>query len=53
LGNIVRLTDALVDDLCDRACLLLNGRIVAEGLPAQVIDKYREAIGTAEGPLPA
>jgi ABC-type polysaccharide/polyol phosphate transport system ATPase subunit len=33
---------ALVERLCDRACLLVGGRVVATGAPAQVIERYAE-----------
>jgi ABC-type polysaccharide/polyol phosphate transport system ATPase subunit len=42
-----------VKNLCDRACLLLNGRLVADGPPEMVIDTYRQALGTASSPPPA
>ena len=30
----------LVQRFCDRACLLVEGRIVAEGEPAEVVARY-------------
>jgi ABC-type polysaccharide/polyol phosphate transport system ATPase subunit len=36
-----------VKSMCDRACLLLNGRLVTDGPPEQAIERYREAQGTA------
>jgi ABC-type polysaccharide/polyol phosphate transport system ATPase subunit len=40
-----------VKTMCDRACLLLNGRLVADERPEPVIARYRESIGTASGTL--
>lgn len=53
--TIVLVTHAMdtVKTMCDRACLLLSGRLVADGAPEGVIERYREALGTAGGPLPA
>jgi ABC-2 type transport system ATP-binding protein len=39
-----------VKSMCDRACLLLNGRVVRDGPPEQAIERYREALGTT-GPI--
>ena len=36
-----------VKSMCDRACLLLNGRLVTDGPPERAIERYREALGTA------
>jgi ABC-type polysaccharide/polyol phosphate transport system ATPase subunit len=33
-----------IERLCDRACLLLHGRLAAEGKPAGVIEEYRAAL---------
>src|SRR5262249_40169544 len=33
----------LVERFCDRACLLLQGRVAAEGAPSDVIARYAEA----------
>ena len=38
---------ALVEMLCDRACLLLGGRLVAEGPPAAVIERYHGVARTS------
>ena len=35
---------ATVQRMCDRACLILRGRLEAEGEPAKVIARYREAL---------
>jgi ABC-type polysaccharide/polyol phosphate transport system ATPase subunit len=35
---------ATVQRMCDRACLILRGRMEAEGEPAKVIERYREAL---------
>jgi homopolymeric O-antigen transport system ATP-binding protein len=35
---------ATVQRMCDRACLILRGRMEAEGEPAKVIARYREAL---------
>lgn len=35
---------ALVERLCDRACLLIGGRIEAVGEPTQVVERYRGAV---------
>ncbi|HEV8674907.1 MAG TPA: ABC transporter ATP-binding protein [Methylomirabilota bacterium] len=40
----------LVERLADRACLLLRGRLEADGEPAKVVARYREALGI--GPPP-
>ncbi len=37
-----------VEAMCDRACLLMSGRLVAEGPPAQVVGRYREIVAGAE-----
>jgi ABC-2 type transport system ATP-binding protein len=37
----------MVKNMCDRACLLLNGRLVTDGEPEEAIERYREALGTA------
>jgi lipopolysaccharide transport system ATP-binding protein len=49
-----------IERLCDRACLLVTGRLEAEGEPAKVVARYREALGLAPmhareavGPVPA
>jgi ABC-type polysaccharide/polyol phosphate transport system ATPase subunit len=39
----------MVMSMCDRACLLLHGRIVATGEPAAVIERYRKG-AAAPGP---
>jgi ABC-type polysaccharide/polyol phosphate transport system ATPase subunit len=39
----------LVRRLCDRACLLVHGRIRADGDPAQVIARYREITAEMNG----
>jgi ABC-type polysaccharide/polyol phosphate transport system ATPase subunit len=38
---------ALVERLCDRVCLLVGGRVVATGAPAQVIERYAEVARAA------
>jgi ABC-type polysaccharide/polyol phosphate transport system ATPase subunit len=38
----------LVQRFCDRACLLVEGRIVAEGEPADVVARYCDAGVRAE-----
>jgi len=38
---------ALVEEMCDRACLLLGGRVAAEGEPRAVIDRYHEVARAA------
>jgi ABC-type polysaccharide/polyol phosphate transport system ATPase subunit len=35
--------------MCDRACLLGGGRLEADGEPAKVAARYREALGIAGG----
>lgn len=37
----------MVERICDRACLLLGGRVAARGEPARVIQAYREATAEA------
>jgi len=32
----------MVSEMCDRACLLVRGRLEADGEPAKVIERYRE-----------
>ena len=47
--TIVLVTHAMgtVEERCDRACLLLHGRIVADGEPKEVVERYREALDPA------
>ena len=42
-----------VEERCDRAALLVQGRIVAVGLPKDVVRQYRELIGRDSRPLAA
>lgn len=39
-----------IERMCDRACLLLHGRMVAEGRPADVVKRYREALRGGQVP---
>jgi ABC-type polysaccharide/polyol phosphate transport system ATPase subunit len=49
-----------VEQICDRACLLVRGRIEAEGPPSAVVKQYREQLAAwgasprdgAHGPVP-
>jgi len=34
-----------VEQLCDRACLLVHGRLEADGDPGKVVEAYRKAVG--------
>ena len=43
---------AMVEQVCDRAGLLVRGRLEADGEPAKVIARYREVLGLAPGPEP-
>ena len=38
----------VVESLCDRACLLVRGRLEAEGHPSAVVKRYREQLATWE-----
>jgi ABC-type polysaccharide/polyol phosphate transport system ATPase subunit len=38
---------AVLEKMCDRACLLVHGRLVADGEPKAVIEQYRETIEPA------
>ena len=35
---------ATVEKMCDRACLILHGRLIADGPPNAVVERYREAL---------
>jgi ABC-type polysaccharide/polyol phosphate transport system ATPase subunit len=37
---------ATVERMCDRACLLVHGRLDLEGEPSKVVARYREALAT-------
>jgi ABC-type polysaccharide/polyol phosphate transport system ATPase subunit len=52
--TIVLVTHAMgtVEERCDRACLLLQGRLVADGRPKEVVERYREARSPAAGLAP-
>jgi ABC-2 type transport system ATP-binding protein len=39
----------VVEQLCDRACLLVHGRVEADGRPAEVIALYRELTDAMNG----
>jgi len=39
---------ATIQRMCDRACLLLRGRVEAEGEPQKVVARYREVIAGAQ-----
>jgi ABC-2 type transport system ATP-binding protein len=49
--TIVRVSHsrATIEQMCDRACLLVGGRLEADGEPARVAARYREALGIAGG----
>jgi ABC-type polysaccharide/polyol phosphate transport system ATPase subunit len=51
--TIVLVTHAMatVEERCDRACLLLHGRVVAEGAPKEVVGRYQETLEPAAGLL--
>ena len=54
-GNTVVLVShdlAAVESMCDRACLLVGGRLVDEGPPARVVRRYHEIVHGA-APLAA
>jgi ABC-type polysaccharide/polyol phosphate transport system ATPase subunit len=38
-----------IEQMCDRACLLVRGRIESEGEPGTVVARYRELVGTPAG----
>jgi ABC-type polysaccharide/polyol phosphate transport system ATPase subunit len=38
-----------IEQMCDRACLLVRGRIESEGEPGTVVGRYRELVGIAAG----
>jgi len=40
-----------VEERCDRAGLLLHGRLVAEGAPKDVIERYQETLDPAAAGL--
>ena len=37
-----------IEQMCDRACLLVRGRVEAEGEPGKVIERYREVLAAGE-----
>jgi len=42
-----------IETLCDRACVLVNGRLVGQGRPAEVIELYRAALDVPQAqPVP-
>ncbi len=45
-------SDALVQQLCNRAILLDHGRIVADGTPDEVIERYKEMNAETDKALP-
>jgi hypothetical protein len=40
-----------IEQMCDRACLLVRGRLEAEGEPGKVIPRYREALSVGTAPV--
>ena len=36
-----------IGQMCDRACLLVRGRLEAEGEPAKVVTRYREVLSVS------
>ena len=40
-----------IEQMCDRACLLVRGRLDAEGEPARIVERYREVMRA--GAVPA
>ena len=39
-----------IEQMCDRACLLVRGRLEAEGEPGKVIARYREVLSVGTAP---
>ena len=40
---------ATIEQMCDRACRLVGGRLKAGGEPVKVVARYREVLGVAGG----
>ena len=40
-----------IEEMCDRACLLVRGRLEAEGEPGKVIARYREVLSVGTAPV--